>query len=333
MTDVALRRRSLLATAAALGLPSGLLLDRAASAAAYPDRTIRWIVAYAAGGGTDTLARLVGAELSRRLKQPIVVENRPGAATNIGAEAAAKAAPDGYTIFSADNGTLVFNTGLFQRLPYEPERDFRPIGLLARFPLFLAVAPNFPAQSARELIERAKAAPGTIDMASPGIGSPHHLAMERLSREAGLRFSHVPYRGAAPALNDMLAGTVPAMVIDYPSGAEYLRTGRIRALAVLSKTRLEDLPDVPTVQEAFGLQGFEAYAWQGVVAPKAVPDDVAAVLTRELGATMQEPAIRRRLAEIGLEPLTGGPAEFQALLAAERATWLPLIRDLGIKLD
>ncbi|TPG49522.1 tripartite tricarboxylate transporter substrate binding protein [Roseomonas nepalensis] len=326
MTRFTLRRRALLgAGIAALPLAPAL--------AAYPERSLRWIVAYAAGGGTDVLARLVGASLSPRLGQPIVIENRPGAATNIGAEAVAKSPPDGYTLFSADNGTLVFNTALFKRLPYDPVRDFRPVGLMARFPLFLVVGEKAPADTVEALVARAKAAPGSIDCATAGIGSPHHLALERLSREAGVRFNHVPYRGAAPALNDLIAGTVPMMVLDYPSGAEYLRSGRVKALAVLSAQPIADLPAVPTAGAALGLRGFEAYAWQGVVVPKATPDALVAQLTRELDATMRDEAVRARLQQLGLEPLTGGPAEFEALLDRERATWLPLIRDLNITLD
>ena len=326
MTKHVLGRRALLgAGIAALPLASAL--------AAYPERALRWIVAYAAGGGTDTLARLVGASLSQRIGQPVVIENRPGAATNIGAEAVAKSQPDGYTVFTADNGTLVFNTALFRRLPYDPVRDFRPVGLMARFPLFLAVGEKPPADTAQALVVKAKAAPGSIDCATPGIGSPHHLAIERLSREAGIRLNHVPYRGAAPALNDLIAGTIPMMVLDYPSGAEYLRTGRVKALAVLSAAPLGDLPAVPTVEASMGLRGFEAYAWQGMVVPKATPDALVAQLTRELDATMRDDAVRARMQGIGLETLTGGPAEFEALLERERATWLPLIRDLNITLE
>ena len=225
MENVRIPRRAALAAA---GL-AALMPLRRARAQQYPDRPIKWIVAYAAGGGTDTLARVLGAAMSPKLGQPVVIDNRPGAATNIGAEATAKSAPDGYTVFSADNGTLVFNPALFRRLPYDPERDFRPIGLMARFPLVLTVKQDSAFGGARDLVEAAKAKPGQIDYGSPGVGSPHHLTMERLSKEAGVRFNHVPYRGAAPALNDLLAGTFESMVIDLPSGAEYLRSGRVQA--------------------------------------------------------------------------------------------------------
>jgi len=324
----ALMTAALKATALGAGLAAALPASRAL--AAWPERPLRWVVAYAPGGGTDTLARLVGATLSGRLGQPVVVENKPGAATNIGAEFTAKAPADGYTVMTADNGTLVFNTALFRRLPYDPARDFRPVGLMARFPLFLAAGANGPS-TVQEMAERSKTRP--IDCATPGIGSPHHLAMERIGREAGIRFNHVPYRGAAPALNDILAGNVPLMVLDYPSGAEHLRGGRVKALAVLSAQPIEDLPSVPTVAASLSLPGYEAYAWQGVVAPKATPDAVVAQLTRELDATMRDATVRARMQAIGLEPLTGGPAEFETLLERERGTWLPLIRDLNITLD
>ncbi len=328
MTTPRIPRR--LALAAALGAALPL---RGLRAEAYPDRPIKWIVAYAAGGGTDTLARILGAAISARLGQPMVVDNRPGAATNIGAEAAAKSPPDGYTVFSADNGTLVFNTALFRRLPYDPARDFQPIGLMARFPLVLVVKQASAFADARALFEAAKARPGTIDYGSPGIGSPHHLAMERLSKEMGARLTHVPYRGAAPALNDLLAGTLGSMVLDLPSGLEHLRARRVTPLALCSAQRHPDLPGVPTIGEALGLARFEAYAWQGLVAPANTPAPVAGRLTAELAAALREEAVSGKLRSIGLEPLSGGPEEFRRLIEAERAVWLPLIRELGISLD
>jgi len=330
MEDTGMPRRAALAA----GLAAAFLPLRGALAQPrYPDRPIKWIVAYAAGGGTDTLARILGANMSPRLGQPVVIDNRPGAATNIGAEAAAKSAPDGYTVFSADNGTLVFNPALFRRLPYDPEKDFRAIGLMARFPLVLTVKRDSPFGSARELVEAAKARPGQIDYGSPGVGSPHHLTMERLAKETGVRFNHVPYRGAAPALNDLLAGTFEAMILDYPSGAEYLRTGRVKPLAVCSAARLEAHPEVPTLQEALGLQGFEAYAWQGLVAPARTPDAIADRLTEELATALRDEAVLGRMRAVGLEPLTGGPEAFRRLIEAERAIWVPLIRERGITLD
>jgi tripartite-type tricarboxylate transporter receptor subunit TctC len=318
---------------AAAGLAFLAPLRGGARAQQYPDRTVKWIVPYAAGGGSDVLARLVGAGLSNRLGQPVVIDNRPGGATNIGAEAAVKSAPDGYTVFTADNGTLVFNPALFRRLPYDVDRDFRPVGLLARFHLVLSVTRGSGIRSARDLLDRAKAEPGSISYGSAGSGSPHHLTMARLARETGAELTHVPYRGSAPALNDLLAGSVEAMVVDHAAGGEHLRSGRVRPLAVCSAAPVEGLPGVPTVQEALGLRGFEAYAWQGLVLPKRTPDPVAARLSSELSAVLRDEATAARMRELGVEPLPGGPGEFQALLEAERAVWVPLIRDLGITLD
>jgi len=315
-----------------VGLAAAALPLRAALAA-YPERPLKWIVPYAAGGGSDVLARLVGTGLSARLGQPVVIDNRPGGATNIGAEAAARSAPDGYTVLTADNGTLVFNPALFRRLPYDAGRDFRPVGLLARFHLVLSVAKGSSIRSAQDLIARAKAKPGSIDYASAGIGSPHHLTMARLARETGVELTHVPYRGVAPALNDLLAGSVEAMVVDYAAGGEYLRSSQIRPLAVCSGGRVEGLPDVPTVQEALGLRGFEAYAWQGLVLPKRTPDPEAARLSSELVTVLRDEAIAAKMRDLGVEPLPGGPGEFQTLLEAERAVWVQLIRNLRITLD
>jgi tripartite-type tricarboxylate transporter receptor subunit TctC len=328
LENVRIPRRAALAAGLAAAMPL-----RRALAQQYPDRSIKWIVAYAAGGGTDTLARILGAAMSPKLGQPVVIDNRPGAATNIGAEATAKAAPDGYTVFSADNGTLVFNPALFRRLPYDPERDFRPIGLMARFPLVLTVKANSAFGDARQFVDAAKGKPGGIDYGSPGVGSPHHLTVERLSKEAGIRLNHVPYRGAAPALNDLLAGNFESMVVDLPSGAEYLRTGRAKALAICSAARHPDLPDVPTIAEALGLRGFEAYAWQGMVAPARTPDAIANRLTAELAAAVRDPSVTDKMRGIGLEPLSGGPDEFKTLIEAERAVWVPLIKERGITLD
>lgn len=330
MPESNITRRAALAGSllAAAALPS-----RGALAQQYPNRSIRWLVGYAAGGGTDVLARLLGAAMSPRLGQTIVIENRPGAATNIAAEAAARAQPDGYTIFTAGIETLVYNPALYKKLPFDPVHDFRPVGLTARFHLLLTVKRDSPAMSASDLIERAKAAPGKIDYGSPGLGSPHHLAMERLTREAGVKLTHVPYRGMAPVINDMMGGVVEAAIVDYAAGGGVLRSGTLKPLAVCSASRLEALPDVPTVQEALGLRGFEAYAWQGLVVPAQTPDAIVARLAEALAAALGQETVRVRMGEIGLDPLLGGPAEFQALLEADRTVWMPLIRDLGITLE
>ena len=308
-------------------------LPLAAQAQWAPDRPLRWIVGYPAGGGTDVLARLLGSAMGPKLGQPVVVENRPGAATNIGAEAAARAEPDGLTVFTAGNETLVFNPALYRALPFDVDKDLRLLGLMARFHLVVAVRPNSAATSLRALLDRARATPGTVDYGSPGIGSPHHLAMERLARDAGVKLNHVPYRGMAPVLNDLMAGTVEAAVVDLAAGGEALRSGRIRPLALCSATPQAALPGVPLVAEAAGLPGFEAYAWQGLTAPARTPDAAAARLSAALAESLAEAPVRARMQEIGLEPLTGGAAEYRARIDAERAINLPLIKALGLTLD
>ena len=215
--------------------------------------------------------------------------------------------------------------------PYDPGRDFRPVGLMARFPLVVAVTKDSGSTTVRDLVDRAKAEPGAIDYASPGVGSPHHLTMERLSREAGVRFNHVPYRGAAPALNDLVGGHVESMVVDYPSGIGFFRDEP--PTCRLFEARIGGLPEVPTVQEALGLQGFEAFAWQGLVVPKATPDAIVDRLSAELAAALRNEPVLERLRAVGLEPLTGGPVDMERLIEAERAVWVPLIRSLGITLD
>lgn len=325
--SVPLSRRTALAAVGATVLPLRATL------AAYPDQPIVWIVAYAAGGGTDTLARLLGEAMEPSLGQPFVIENKPGGATTIGAAAAAQAEPDGYTVFTADNGTLVFNPALFRKLPYDPAKDFQPVGLMARFPLLLAVRLDSVSTDVEGLIERARSEPGSIDYASPGIGSPHHLAMARLARESGIEVNHVPYKGAAPALNDLVGGHIELMVVDYPSAAGQIKAGKIRPLAATTAERIAPLPDLPTVREALGLATYEASAWQGMVVPTGTPDADVARLSMAIAAALREPKVSGRMEEIGLQPLTGGPAEMQALIDAERAVWVPLIKELGITLD
>jgi tripartite-type tricarboxylate transporter receptor subunit TctC len=296
-----------------------------------PDRPIRWLVGYPPGGGTDVLARLIAAGMSARLGVPIVVENRPGAATNLAAEAAASAAPDGTTVFTAGNETTVFNPALYRRLPFDADTGLRPLGLMARFHLVLCTRPGGPATPAA-FAEAARARAGRMDYGSPGIGSPHHLATERLARELGVTLNHVPYRGMAPVMTDLLNGTVEAAVLDMAAGAEMIRSRRVQPLVLLSAERLPGL-DLPTVGEAYGLRGFAAHAWQGLTAPGRTPDDIARRLSAELAATVAEPAVQGRMREIGLDPLTGGAEEHRALIASERAIYWPLIRGLNLSLD
>jgi len=323
-------RRALLAAAT----PTAALLAAPALAQApFPERPLRWIVPFAAGGGSDVLARLLAVPMQQRLGQPIQVDNRPGGGTQIGAGELLRAPADGHTLFTADNGTLVNNLAMFQRLAYNPDEDFRPVGLTARFNLMLAVPANSPVRDARGFVAAAREANGNLAFGSPSNGTPHHLAGERLARAAGVRLTHVPYRGAAPALNDLIAGTLPSMIVDVASGGEAARAGRIRGLAMLSARRFPGLPDIPTAEEALGLRGFEAYAWQSVVVRRATPDAPVAALSAALAAALADPAVLSRLAELGLEPTPGDAAAFQRLLASERGVWLPVIREAGITLE
>lgn len=302
------------------------------AADAYPAKPIRWIVPYAAGGGSDFLARTIGGGLSTRMGQPVVVDNKPGGNTAIGASETARASADGYTILSADNGTLVFNPALYKTLSYNPTRDLAPVTLLGRFPMILVVGPGTQARTAQEFIAQVKATPGGINYGSAGAGSPHHLAMELLKVEAHLTMTHAPYRGAAPALSDVAAGQIPAMMVDYAAGAGFIKGGKVRALAVANATRLPQLPDVPTFAE-LGYKNVEAAALVGMVVPAATPPDVINTLNRQVVAAVKDPAINRKLVDFGVEPVGNTPAQFADLLRSETTRWTRLIHDLKITLE
>jgi tripartite-type tricarboxylate transporter receptor subunit TctC len=319
------RRRLLCAGAVALAI-------RPVTAQAYPSRPVRWIVPYPAGGGSDFLARTLGAQLEKQLAQPFVVENRPGAATMIGAEAAARATADGYTLLTADNGTLVFNTALYRKVPYDPVKDFAPVALMARFPLILAANPSAGFKSATDLIAAAKREPGRLSYASAGAGSPHHLAMELLKQRSGAFIVHIPYRGAAPAVQDVLGNQVPVLVIDTAVGLPHLRSGKLVALGVFSRQRLPTLPNVATLEEQ-GLRDTEVHAWQGMVVPAATPRDVVVRLSTEVNRALASADVAGKLQEFGLEPLGGTPEQMANFVKSETARWHGLIQARGLKLD
>ncbi|MDR6890368.1 MULTISPECIES: Bug family tripartite tricarboxylate transporter substrate binding protein [Variovorax] len=310
------------------------LLAAAAGAGAqtFPAKPIRWLVPYAAGGGSDFLARTVAQTLSTQVGQPVLVDNKPGGNTALAAAETARAPADGYTVLSADNGTLVFNPALYKSLSYSPTKDLTPVTLMGKFPMILVVGANSGIASAKDFIARAKAKPGDVSYASAGAGSPHHLAMELLKVEAGLFMVHVPYRGAAPALADVVGGQLPAMMVDLAAGAGFIKGGKVRALAVANPTRLPQLPDVPTFAE-LGYKNVEAAALVGVVVPSATPPDVVNTLNRELVAAINEPSVRKRMVDFGVEPVANTPAQYAALLKSETVRWHKLIRDLKITLD
>lgn len=317
-----------------LALPP-LLACAAASAqetGAYPSKPVRWIVPYAAGGGSDFLARSIGQGLTGRLGQPVVIENKPGGNTAIAASETARAPADGYTMLSADNGTLVFNPALYKKLSYDPAKDLAPVTLMGRFPMILVVGPSMKVNTAQEFLAAAKSRKDGLDYASAGAGSPHHLAMELLKVEAGLTLTHVPYRGASPALADVAGGQVPAMMVDLAAGAGFINGGKVKALAVAHPTRLPQLPDVPTFAE-IGLKNVEASAQVGVVVTAGTPQPVIDALNKQVVATINDPATHKRLVEFGIEPVGSTPAQYAELLTSERARWQKLITDLHITLD
>ncbi len=321
-----LTRRHVLAA----GLAAGALANTAW--AAYPEKPIRWIVGYPPGGSMDSIARLLGGPFSGRIGQPIVVDNRPGAGSAVGATVLANAPADGYTVMGVDNGALIINPVVYSKLQYDPDRDFRPVGLYAFINLLLAVNADSPIRTAAEFLENARSAKEPVQYASPGIGSPLHLAMERLAIDAKIRLSHVPYRGMAPALNDVVGGFVPSIIVDYGTAAGMVKTGSIRVLATFSAKRLPALPDVPTLAEQ-GVNGFSAGAWQGLIAPNKTPDAVIERLADALTYALTDPKVKARYADLGLDLPQSGPEAFAKQWQADKAIWQPLIRDLGIKLD
>jgi len=300
----------------------------------YPSKPIRLIVPYPAGGGTDFFARLVGQKMSELIGQPVVVENKPGAATNLGADFVAKAAPDGYTILLGDVATFAANQSLYKKLPFDPDKDFAPISLTARFVSVLVVNPNkLKVNSVGELIAAAKAEPGKIDIAHAGVGNPFHLAAVLLQQAAGIKLNEVPYRGAAPAVQDVLAGIVPLMFIDYATARSHIAAGTLKALGVAALEERKELPGVPPVAATPGLAGFEAWPWQGIVAPARTPSEVVAKLRDTYITAVNDPVVRQKLIEAGTEPLQSTPQEFSDYRRREAAKWAEAVKKAGIVLD
>jgi tripartite-type tricarboxylate transporter receptor subunit TctC len=321
-----LARRSLLLAALAATTLAG------AQTASFPGKPIKWIVGYPAGGGSDFIARTIGAQMSAQMGQPVVVDNRPGAGAIIGADLAAKSPGDGYTIFTADNGVLVYNPVLYKKLPYDAAKDFAPIGLIARAPLIVVAAPNADIKNARELLSKLKSNPGKYSYGSAGNGSPHHLAMELLKNRLGLFVVHVPYRGTGPAMQDLMGGQIPLMVVDASSGLSNIKAGKIIPLVTLSPKRVAQLPDVPTMAE-LGYKDVVAYAWQGLVVPSSTPKDIQTRLSTELQAAISNPAVKKKLYDTAWDAVPSDGAFMSAFTFAETKIWQPVIRERGIALD
>jgi tripartite-type tricarboxylate transporter receptor subunit TctC len=301
-----------------------------ASALDYPKRTVRFIVGYPAGGATDILARLIGQRLSERLGQQFVIENKPGAGNNIGTETVVNAEPDGYTVLLVNPANAI-NASLYAHLNFDFIRDIAPVAGFARVPNVMVVPPDFPAKTVAEFIAYAKANPGKVNMASSGNGTSVHLSGELFKTMTGVEMLHVPYRGAAPAITDLLSGRVQVMFDNMPSSISHIKSGSLRALAVTTATRSPELPDVPTVGET--VKGYEASAWFGMGAPKNTPAEIIAKLNNEVNAILDEPEMKARIAELGGVSMAGSPADFGNTIAAETEKWEKAVEFAGARVE
>lgn len=322
------RRRLLgaIGSVAALGLFAG-----PAIAEEYPNKPLRMVVPFPAGGPTDIVARPLALLLGQALQQQVVVDNKGGAGGGIGADAVAKSAPDGYTLLMGTVGTQAINPALYRKLPYDPARDFTPLGLVASAPVALVVNPQAPYASVADLVAAAKKAPGTIAFGSAGNGTPGHLTGELFAKAAGIKLKHVPYRGSAPAVTDLVGGQIPLMFDPVQSVLPQVQSGRLRPLAVSSRSRSPVLPQVPTLAEA-GLRDFEAEAWWAVFAPARLPATETAILRREIERIAQSASFRDKLGNLGVTPAAPVP-DIEAFLRAEMDKWGRAVRDSGATSD
>ena len=329
MSERSTRRRTLRALLAA-GLAG--VAPAALAQSAWPSRPLHLIVPYPPGALTDLLARAIGERLGTALKQPVIVENKPGAGTLVGAEYVAKSAPDGYTLLMATSTTLGISPALYQPSPINPIRDFAPVGQVGSVNFFLIANPAFPARTVREMIDAIKASPGKYNYASVGSGSPHHLFMETLKSELGLSIQHVPYKGTPAALTDLLTNTVQVMFCDATIALPNIQAGKVVALGTSAAKATALVPNVPPVAET--VPGFDWQAWQGVVAPAGTPRDVIARLSTELARTQATPEFRDQLVRFGMEPSAPQtPEQFAAVITAEQPRWIKAIRESGAKVD
>src|ERR1700689_5199525 len=321
-----LRRRRLLCLAGFAAAASAL--PRIAVAQSYPSRPVRWVVPFPAGGSTDLVASLMAEWLTARLGQPFVIENKPGGGTNIAAQAAVSAPPDGYTLLFILT-TNVLNPSLYKSLPFDFQRDIAPVAGLAELPLVIDLNPQVPAKTVAEFIAYAKANPGKINFASFGARTISHLAIELFKISAGVDVVHVPYQGGAPMLTDLLSGRIQAGIDALPNSLPHIKSGGVRALAVLSAKRTPALPDVPTMGET--IAGFEVTPWTALGVPSGTPNAIVERLNREINAGLADPGIRARMAEVGGVPLVYSPAELRALIARDAAKWARVVEEAGIK--
>ncbi len=310
------------------------LVTAFAFAQAYPSRPIRLIVPYPPGGSADILARAIGQKGGVGLAQPIVIDNRPGAGTIIGTDVLAKSAADGYTVMLGTVSSHAINPALSSRLPFDPIKDFTPISLVASIPFAMIVHPSVPARSVQELVALAKAKPGQLNYSSAGNGTSNHLAGELLKSMAGIELTHVPYKGSAPALNDLIAGQVSLMFDLVLTAAPHIRSGAVRGLAVTGKQRSAVLPELPSVAETgTGLRDYEVSAWFGIFAPAGVSAPVVQRLNAEFVKAMQQPDLKQRLESLGADPLTSSSEEFSTYLRSEIDKWGKVVKAAGMKVD
>jgi tripartite-type tricarboxylate transporter receptor subunit TctC len=319
------RRQFMHLAAGAAALPT---LSGFASAQTYPTRPVRLIVGFAAGGGADIVARLIGQWLSERLGQQFIIENRPGAGSNIATEAVVRAAADGYTLLLVTVANA-FNATLYDKLNFNFIRDIAPVAGIMRVPNVMVVNPSVPAKTIPEFIAYAKANPGKINMASGGVGGPSHVSGELFNMMAGVNMIHVPYRGVAPALTDLLGGQVQVTFATMPSSIAYIRAGKLRPLAVTTTTRSDELPEVSTVNDF--VPGYEASTWYGVGVPSGTPAEIIGKLNKEINSALADPTFKARLADVGGSALSGSPADFGKLIVDETEKWGQVIRAANIK--
>ena len=309
----------------ALGLP--------ARAAGYPDKPIRLVVPFPAGGATDLMARTMGQKLAERLGQAVIIDNRAGAGGGIGAEAVATAAPDGYTLLFATMGSLTINPSLYKNLRYDPAKSFEPITLTHNTSNLLVVHPDVPAKSVSDLIELARKNPGGLTFASAGNGTTSHLSGELLKSLAGVDMVHVPYKGSAPAMTDFLGGRISMMFDTTSNFVEHVKSGRLRALGVTGPRRSAAMPGVPSISETPGLANYDMTLWLGVLAPAGTPKDIIARLQRDIAAVMSTPEMSKQMAEAGIEARTSTPHEFSALIRSDMAKWAGVVKRSGMQLE
>ncbi len=308
----------------------GLAPVAAPAAEDYPSKPVKWVVPYTPGGTTDILARIIAQYLSEHLGQQFIVDNRPGAGNNIGTEVVVNSPPDGYTVLLVNPANGI-NATLYKRLPFDFLRDIVPVAGITRVPNVMEVTPGFPAKTVAEFIAYGKANPGKINMASSGNGTSVHLSGELFMAMTGIKMTHVPYRGSAPAITDIIAGTVDVLFDNLPASVEFIRSGKMRALAVTTETRNPALPDVPTVGDT--VPGYEASAWFGMGAPKGTPASVIEKINKTVNEALADPKMKAKLADLGGVPLTGTPEDFGKVMTSEVEKWSKVVKFAGISID